>query len=350
MVDISIINSEYEKNGYSPVFEEKRSLSILIKAVDSSMRAVAIIRKGAFNIRSVSDIRYVVQEKLRTVPSINVDAKNLFIVVWGNDGSGHHYMGFNSVYFNITTDRLSNRIVSKRFYEEMKILNNLLKFKRVDTSMRTARHPEDNLCIPWAVYVVIAVTCIAYYFIKDQWDTYAMTSNALVDGQSYRFVTSLAMHGNIGHLLGNMAALYIVGRIYAKVEGNTSFLLVYICSGITANFTEGLYKLLTGFDLNVSSAGASSAIMAIIGAIMAETFVHSDFERSRVKIIITCLLYFAICSIGKNVNITGHLLGLMYGIFFGFLAKILTLLEDELELRRLNAKKNIINNNRGCND
>lgn len=80
-----------------------------------------------------------------------------------------------------------------------------------------------------------------------------------LNGQVWRFVTSIFLHGSIIHLAYNMFALLFFGIALEKFIGSKRFLFVYFFSGIIANIISVWFY--------PSSLGASGAIMGIIGAL-----------------------------------------------------------------------------------
>ncbi|MDX1666900.1 MAG: rhomboid family intramembrane serine protease [Saprospiraceae bacterium] len=87
-------------------------------------------------------------------------------------------------------------------------------------------------------------------------------------------LTSIFLHGGLGHLLGNMLFLWIFADNIEATIGNVRFFLFYIAGGIAA--------YLVHFYFNVGSStptvGASGAISAVMGAYLVM------FPRSRVKL------------------------------------------------------------------
>lgn len=75
-------------------------------------------------------------------------------------------------------------------------------------------------------------------------------------------ITSMFIHGSLGHLLGNMLYLYIFGDNVEDVLGHLGFLIAYIFWGTVAAITQGLLNPTS----NIPMVGASGAISGVIGA------------------------------------------------------------------------------------
>lgn len=79
---------------------------------------------------------------------------------------------------------------------------------------------------------------------------------------SYTILTSIFLHGGLGHLIGNMWILALFGDNVEDRMGHFSFLGFYIISGIVANFIH----LLFNSGSTAPTIGASGAIAGIMAA------------------------------------------------------------------------------------
>ncbi|MGQ9539141.1 MAG: rhomboid family intramembrane serine protease [Candidatus Bathycorpusculaceae bacterium] len=85
----------------------------------------------------------------------------------------------------------------------------------------------------------------------------------------YTLVTSMFMHANWLHLLGNMLFLYIFGDNVEDIFGHVGYLVFYILCGVAATFSHimSLYLGLTyPANFTVGVVGASGAISGVLGA------------------------------------------------------------------------------------
>src|SRR4030043_1421 len=76
------------------------------------------------------------------------------------------------------------------------------------------------------------------------------------------FLTSMFLHGGFLHILGNMWFLYIFGDNIEDRLGHIRYLIFYLFCGVAA----GLIHLLTNWNANVPTIGASGAISGVMGA------------------------------------------------------------------------------------
>ena len=79
-------------------------------------------------------------------------------------------------------------------------------------------------------------------------------------------ITSMFMHGGIGHILGNMLFLWIFGDNVEDRLGHLQYLLFYSIGGILASLAHVATCVLLKSDLLTPSLGASGAISGVMGA------------------------------------------------------------------------------------
>ena len=145
----------------------------------------------------------------------------------------------------------------------------------------------------------------------------AKVNSLIKDGEYYRLITSMFLHGGIIHLALNMYSLYIIGPLIEKLYGKIKFTLIYFIGGITASLFSYL------FSPSVS-IGASGAIFALLGAalvfgIKMRKNIGKEFLRSIFSVIVINLIIgFSI----PNVDNFGHLGGLIGGTITSLLFKI----------------------------
>ncbi len=75
------------------------------------------------------------------------------------------------------------------------------------------------------------------------------------------WVTSMFLHGDLMHLLGNMVFLFIVGVAVETLVGTRWFLGLYLLGGMAGD----LLSLIVHFGSDMPSVGASGAISALMG-------------------------------------------------------------------------------------
>lgn len=130
------------------------------------------------------------------------------------------------------------------------------------------------------------------------------------NGELWRLITSMFMHGSIYHLFVNMYSLAILGNQVETFLGKKKFLIIYFISGITGSM---LSCILT----NSYSLGASGAIFGLLGSLLYfglqyRLFLGSILLREIVPIIILNLM---IGFMFEGIDNASHIGGLIGGIF-----------------------------------
>ncbi len=97
----------------------------------------------------------------------------------------------------------------------------------------------------------------------------------------FTFISSMFLHGSVGHILGNMLFLWVFGDNVEDILGKTKYIIFYLVCGIAA----GLLHVLFNMDSKIPTLGASGAISGILGAYLVL------FPRARVLTLIP-IFYF----------------------------------------------------------
>lgn len=138
-------------------------------------------------------------------------------------------------------------------------------------------------------------------------------------GQYFRLVSSLFLHGGLIHLLFNSYALFLFGSIVESIYNSRRFAVVYFCSGVAGAILTQL------FYPQVVSVGASGAIFGLIGLLFASGFRKNAPKRLNSvtgtallpMIVINLLLGFTV----PGINNLAHIGGLATGFVFGLVLR-----------------------------
>jgi membrane associated rhomboid family serine protease len=96
------------------------------------------------------------------------------------------------------------------------------------------------------------------------------------------FLTSMFLHGGFLHIIMNMWFLYIFGDNIEDRLGHIRYLIFYLFCGVAA----GLIHLLTNWNSNIPTIGASGAISGVMGAYL---FLY---PRSKILTLIPIFFFF----------------------------------------------------------
>ena len=101
--------------------------------------------------------------------------------------------------------------------------------------------------------------------------------NKLVwEGQWWRLLTSVFLHGDLSHIAGNMVMLILISRILSNFYSNLQYWIIYLTTGIIGSV---MTLLCMGEDL--MSLGASGAVMGLGGVLCFRMFFGSNSRYFR---------------------------------------------------------------------
>lgn len=169
----------------------------------------------------------------------------------------------------------------------------------------------------------ISVVVFIVPIIVVQWDKPIYFAGVLhgysifVDGQFYRFVTSMFMHSGAMHIVMNLLSLYLIGKVLEKLFHPLTYLSIYFVTGL---FGSLLYLFV---NLGGQAVGASGAIFGMFGALAGFAWVHRktmhdefmQFMRSFGMILLLNLgMGLAIPEIAMSAHIGGLIAGMISGV------------------------------------
>ncbi|WP_123052853.1 rhomboid family intramembrane serine protease [Clostridium sp. JN-1] len=175
--------------------------------------------------------------------------------------------------------------------------------------------------MPIITYVIAALNIIAYiitaYLSNNIVDSNinvlvflgAKVNSLISQGEYYRLITCMFLHGGIIHITLNMYALVALGPLIENIYGKSKYIIIYFISGIMSSIFS--------FKFSPSiSIGASGAIFGLLGAalifgIKMKGRINKDYTFNIVSVIIVNLIIgFSM----PNVDNFGHLGGLIGGV------------------------------------
>jgi rhomboid protease GluP len=165
----------------------------------------------------------------------------------------------------------------------------------------------------------IALVLMAFYLAlgedrKALHHLFGSSAAHILDGAVYRTVTSLMLHVDAVHLVGNMASIALFGSLVCGIHGLGLGWLMILLTGILGNLSNAFL-----YQTNHVAVGASTAIFGAIGILSAYQFWKKmDIPGERVKAWLplgggVALLAF-LGSGGGRVDVTAHLFGFVSGL------------------------------------
>jgi rhomboid protease GluP len=170
-------------------------------------------------------------------------------------------------------------------------------------------------------YILIAINVAIYLYTSARLN-FLTTSNSLLLqygqvndyvinlGYYYQLFTSMFIHADITHIVGNMLFLFIFGLRGEEMFSLPEYLGIYLIGGLTGNVLS-LFLL----PSTTVSVGASGAIFAMFGASV--VYARRSFSQSIIGALIYAFFLLFISS-GVGVNIFAHIGGLAAGLLIGY--------------------------------
>ena len=138
----------------------------------------------------------------------------------------------------------------------------------------------------------------------------------------WAIVTSVYAHAGLSHLLGNAAALVLLGLLLERRTSTLRYHLFFISTGAVAGLTQVVFGNLIGPSQGV--LGASGAIFALLGYLIAGntasiTLVDSLRLPPRVQLGLGAIIAVGVTVVtgGASVALIAHFTGLLLGLVAG---------------------------------
>ena len=220
---------------------------------------------------------------------------------------------------NSIIDKIFPDLAKKMEYNEdgielfVKITNDINKHNQEDASRLDQLFRSK---VPYITYLLVGINIILYIIPiligqhTNLINLYAVYGPAVKNGEYYRLLTGIFLHGNIIHLGFNCYALYIIGSQIESFLGKFKYLIIYLFSGLMG----ALFSVLLGG--NYVSIGASGAIFGLMGALVCFGYYYRVYLGNVVKTQIIPLIIFnlALGFMMNGIDNFAHIGGLLGGI------------------------------------
>lgn len=183
-----------------------------------------------------------------------------------------------------------------------------------------------DLIKPWVTYVLMGA-CI-FFFGLQKLSTYltgydlpyiwgGKVNGLILQGQIWRLLTPILLHGSILHIAFNMYALYAFGPGLERYYGHWRYLLLYLLGGYCGNVLSFLLS-------PNPSIGASTAIFGLVAAEIIFIYRNRILFGARAKSMLINLAVVVVVNLllglQPGIDNWGHLGGLVGGFIFAWVA------------------------------
>jgi rhomboid protease GluP len=136
-------------------------------------------------------------------------------------------------------------------------------------------------------------------------------------GQYWRLLTAIFLHGGIFHLFMNAFSLFVLGPDTERIYGTGRFVAIYFVAGLSGSMLSYAFS-------PSPSVGASGAIFGLIGALAVFFYtanhILGDFGRSQLQGLIAILVINLVFGFSTpGIDNLGHIGGLLGGAVAGWL-------------------------------
>lgn len=327
-----------DKN-YNPIILQGVENEIWLENLDEDYEVVRIVsgyihNDEQFNFDMFKTKRIVKKIKKKTL-SFRMNTLSIFLDMGDNVSQDIHAIPHvECVKIDSEADFKKSPVIKKFFpdltrklkYSEKgfalfaKITNDINEHNKKDAKKINAVFKNR---FPMITYWLIAVNVILYFVpvlfgqYNDLINNYSIWGPAVRDGQYYRLLTGIFLHGGFFHLLFNCYALYVIGSQVENFLGRFKFLIIYLAAGISG----ALFS--TIFGGNYASIGASGAIFGLMGALVYFGYHYRVYLGNVIKsqiiplIVINLVLGFCVSGIDNFAHIGGLIGGTLTSIALG---------------------------------
>lgn len=134
------------------------------------------------------------------------------------------------------------------------------------------------------------------------------------EGEWWRLVSSMFLHGGVLHLVANMVGLMFVSVFLEPLLGRGRFVIAYLLSGVAGSLASILWHPAT------VSVGASGAIFGLYGVFLALLLARVfPRETNKAFLVSTALFvgYNLLMGLGGGIDNAAHMGGLVMGLLLG---------------------------------
>lgn len=194
------------------------------------------------------------------------------------------------------------------------------------------RHSITSLLIGANIIFFIISELLLLFFSDSFFNYLALQPNLFLSGYIWTVLTSMFMHGGLGHLFVNMVSLFFIGSFVERLIGRKRFFWMYMIAGIFAGLLFVFLAYFFGTTIigtrifgspETFAVGASGAIFAIAGLLAVlipnlRVYVFFVIPMRMWTAMIFLLVVLWGASIGANLPIgnTAHLGGALIGVVY----------------------------------
>jgi membrane associated rhomboid family serine protease len=174
-----------------------------------------------------------------------------------------------------------------------------------------------------AVLLAVSVMANGWAFGFDWFDAGAMQAARVTDGEWWRTVTALTLHGDAGHLTANLVFGTVFGLLAAQALGSGVAWCGILAAGALGNALNAVIQ-----QPGHSSIGASTAVFAALAIVVAHsmrywTLLAGGALRRWSPLVGGVLLLAYTGTGGERTDVAAHLTGFIAGLAIGWVGSLM---------------------------
>lgn len=138
----------------------------------------------------------------------------------------------------------------------------------------------------------------------------------VMEGEYWRLITYMFLHGGLAHLLGNLFALLFVGLYLEPLLGKARYLSAYILTGIVAGLAS---MMMHGHSVGVGASGAIFGLYGVFLALLTARLIRGTQRQTLLRSLLFFIIYALMMGLQGNTDNAAHIGGLLSGILIGLL-------------------------------
>lgn len=282
LISMKLLHYFITKKNYSPIIVQGVENEIWIQNLDADKYKVIRIVNGY--IHNDEQLEFDVFKTKRMVKkirkktfSLKMKTLNILTDVGENVDREKKFDDVDIIYYTDEDNLLKNEIIKSEFKDLKDNLTyteegfNLFFKITQDINMKNNKENMEAEKIlepkkPIVTFIIIGILVLMFFmqfiFTPIELLYYLGVQKDLVRyGEIYRLLTGAFLHLDILHLLCNLYALYVVGKLSESYFGKWKFTLIYLFSALTGS----LLSISMGDNFSI---GASGAIFGLFGSLL----------------------------------------------------------------------------------
>ena len=330
LISMKLLHYFITKKNYSPIIVQGVENEIWIQNLDADKYKVIRIVNGY--IHNDEQLEFDVFKTKRMVKkirkktfSLKMKTLNILTDVGENVDREKKFDDVDIIYYTDEDNLLKNEIIKSEFKDLKDNLTyteegfNLFFKITQDINMKNNKENKEAEKIlepkkPIVTFIIIGILVLMFLmqfvFTPIELLYYLGVQKDLVRyGEIYRLLTGAFLHLDILHLLCNLYALYVVGKLSESYFGKWKFTLIYLFSALTGS----LLSIAMGDSFSI---GASGAIFGILGSLLYFGYHYRVyFGNVLLKQIIPVIIFnLAIGFMIDDIDNFAHIGGLIGGL------------------------------------